>query len=157
MTGSRHRPRTVVDTNLFVSATLFERGNPYALRRAWLGGDFELLLSADHYAELVDVFDRPRLIKRYRVAAETLTELFMGLASATRIQPSPTIPVHVRDSKDVKILAAAIGGDADYLVTGDADLLVHRNDLRLGKLGIVTVSEFLAILDQLTPDPSPAR
>ena len=148
MSRSRRGPRTVVDTNRFVSAMLFQRGNPFALWRAWDARAFELLISEPHYAELVNVFSRPRLIHRYRITAETLTEFFAGLAAATRVQPSPSVPVHVRDPKDVKILAAALGDEADYLVTGDADLLEHRHDSRLGSLRIVTVAEFLAILDQ---------
>lgn len=149
MSKSRLRPRAVVDTNLFVSATLFKRGNPYALRRAWHANAFELLLSDDHHAELIDVFGRPRIIHRYRVPAEDLAELFAGLASATRIQPSSNVAVRLRGPKDVKILAAALGGGADYLVTGDGDLLEHRHDPRLGKTRILTVTEFLAILDEL--------
>jgi putative PIN family toxin of toxin-antitoxin system len=148
MSGSRRRLRTVVDTNLFVSAALFKRGNPYALRRAWHDGLFELLLSDAHHAELIDVFGRPRLIQRYRVAPDDLAEFFADLAEATLVEPASTIPVTVRDPKDVKILATALGGEADYLVTGDADLLEHRGDPRLGSLRIVTVTEFLAVLEQ---------
>jgi hypothetical protein len=56
------------------------------------------------------------------------------------------IPVDVRDPKDAHILAAALGGDADYLITGDDDLLVLRDDSRLSRPDIVTVVEFLSIL-----------
>lgn len=152
MSESRRRPRTVVDTNVFVSAMLFKRGNPYALQRSWYANAFELLLSDDHQAELIDVFGRPRIIQRYRVLAHDLAELFSGLAEATRVQPSPSVPVRLRDPKDVKILAAALGGGADYLVTGDADLLEHRHSPRLGNLRIMTVTEFLAILEGLALD-----
>jgi putative PIN family toxin of toxin-antitoxin system len=153
MSGSRRAPRTVVDTNIFVSATLFKRGNPYALRQAWLANAFELLLSDSHLAELAEVLGRPKLIQRYQVAAEDLAELFTGLTAATRVHPSPTLPLQVRDPKDVMILAAALGGEADYLVTGDGDLLEHQGDPRLGKLQIVTAAEFLAILDASTTEP----
>ena len=54
----------------------------------------------------------------------------------------------MRDPKDEPILAAALGGGADYLVTGDADLLIYRGDSRLGSLQIVTVHQFLAVLDR---------
>ena len=60
--------------------------------------------------------------------------------------PVCTLPVHVRDPKDAKILALALGGNADYLVTGDDDLLVLNGDPRLGKLQIVTVHTFLTVL-----------
>jgi len=54
--------------------------------------------------------------------------------------------VAVRDVKDEKILASAIEGAADYLVTGDADLLILNGNPALGTLKIVTVRDFLAVL-----------
>ena len=105
---------------------------------------------------LTDVFGRPRIVRRYGLTDEEVRSLFRRLAAATRVRPSPTVPVALRDAKDEPILAAALGGDADYLVTGDEDLLVHRGDPRLGKLKIVTVAEFLAILDELRAEEGEA-
>jgi predicted nucleic acid-binding protein len=45
------------------------------------------------------------------------------------------------------VLAAALG-NADYLVTGDDDLLVLADDPRLGQLRILTVTAFLNILKE---------
>lgn len=52
----------------------------------------------------------------------------------------------VRDPKDVPILAAAIGGGADVLITGDNDLLVLSGDTRLGELRIMTAGQFLQLI-----------
>lgn len=41
------------------------------------------------------------------------------------------------------ILASALGSKADYLVTGDADLLALQGEQALGSLRIVTVAVFL--------------
>ncbi|PIR63086.1 MAG: putative toxin-antitoxin system toxin component, PIN family, partial [Candidatus Pacebacteria bacterium CG10_big_fil_rev_8_21_14_0_10_42_12] len=49
----------------------------------------------------------------------------------------------VRDKKDQDILDTAISGKADFLVTGDDDLLVLANDTRVGKLNILTPREFV--------------
>lgn len=84
----------------------------------------------------------------YHIPPEEIAAIFDGLEHATRVVPMTEIPLPVRDPKDVHILATALGGDADYLVTGDHDLLVLRGDPRLGRLQIVTAAEFLAILDQ---------
>ncbi len=56
------------------------------------------------------------------------------------IRPTGDDHVHVlvRDAKNVHLLAA-LGGDANYLHTGDADLRVLAGDLALGPLRIVTV------------------
>jgi putative PIN family toxin of toxin-antitoxin system len=149
MSGRSAKPRTVVDTNLFVSGTIREDGLPRRLLRAWKDELFHLLLSDRQLVELEDVFRRPKIVHRYRLAPDRLAELFDGLTAATRVVPNPTIPVRPRDSKGEHILALALGGDAEYIVTGDQDLLVLDGDPHLGHLRIVTVAEFLAILETL--------
>jgi predicted nucleic acid-binding protein len=69
------------------------------------------------------------LLRRMRVQGE-------------RVLPTETVPVAVRDVKDIHLLAAALGGDADYLVTGDDNLLVLNGDPALGWLRIVTVRTY---------------
>ena len=44
------------------------------------------------------------------------------------------------------ILGSALGGKADYLITGDKDLLALRGEPGLGSLRIITVVEFLSVL-----------
>jgi predicted nucleic acid-binding protein len=65
---------------------------------------------------------------------------------AILVLPNNELPLPVRDVKDEPILAAAFGGQADYIVTGDKDLLVLDGDPRLGKLRIVTARAFLDVL-----------
>ena len=145
-------PTTVVDTNVFVSGAICPIGAPRRVLRAWFDRRFLLLLSDEQHAELIDVFGRPRIAAQFRLGAEELAALFAGLAAATRAPLRAQLPVQVRDPKDAHSLAAALGGDADYLVTGDDDLLAHRGDPRLGRLKIVTAAEFLAILDRPAAD-----
>lgn len=147
MTQPSARIRVVVDTNLFVSGTILKRGNPYALLTAWRSGAFILLVSKLQHAELREVFQRPKLIDRYRLTADELADLFACLTATLRVEPTPTLSVPIRDAKDEHILGAGLGGEADYLVTGD-DLLVLRDDPRLGTLRIVTVADFLAVLER---------
>lgn len=142
MTQRSAKLKVIVDTNLFVSGTIFKYGNPHALLTAWRTFAFTLLLSTSQYHELTDVFSRPKIVDRYSLTTDELAALFEELAAAPRVNPSPTIPVHLRDPKDVHILAAALGGDADYVVTGDHDLHEVAGDPRLGRLRIVTVRGF---------------
>src|SRR5690242_14772773 len=143
--SSGRTPRVVVDTNLFVSGTIRKTGRPRELIRAWTHQRFILLLSDAQYAELTDVFARPHLVQAYGLTQAELSELFTDLHAAIQVTPAATLPVSVRDPKDEPILAAALGGRADYLVTGDADLLVLAGDPMLGQLTILTVADFLAI------------
>lgn len=123
--SERGAPRVVIDTNLFVSGMISPHGRPGRLLDVWHAGWFGLLLSDRQQVALTEVFSRPKFVRDYRLAPQRVSELFMRLAAATPVVPSPNIPVSLRDPKDVHILAAALGGNADYLVTGDGDLLVH--------------------------------
>lgn len=155
MSGSSARPRSVVDTNLFVRGAISPRGAPRRLLEALYDQRFHLLVSEEQFGELSDGFRRPRLLKLFRYRRGELATLFALISTSPPVKPATAIPVQVRDPKDVKILAAALGGDADYLVTGDGDLLEHQGDPRLGKLQIVTAAEFLASLDTMATDGEP--
>lgn len=139
--------KAVIDTNLFVGGTISERGAAFQLLEFWRAGTFRLLISSDQVAELEDVLSRERIAQRYNITPERRAALFQMIdTTAKRVRPRRRLPVSVRDPKDEKILAAALAGRADYLVTGDEDLLELRHDPRLGTLQIVTVGEFLAQL-----------
>jgi putative PIN family toxin of toxin-antitoxin system len=141
------RLRSVVDTNLIVSGLLTTRGSPYQLVRACRDGAVDLLVSEPLFAEYKRVLTRPTFSTKYGLTQDQIAA-FLGFVrmSAVRVTPRRRLPVHVRDPKDDAILAAALGGRADYLVTGDDDLLVLRDDPHLKRLRIVTAAEFLAIL-----------
>jgi uncharacterized protein len=97
--------------------------------------------------EVETVLRRPKIQQRYQVSEEEMTILLHLLdAAGSRLTPRRRLPVHVRDGKDDYILAAALGGMADYLVTGDDDLLALRDEPRLRALKAVTAREFLEAL-----------
>lgn len=144
--GGSGRPRATIDTNLFVSGTIFKRGNPFSLLEAWRAGAFVLLLSDAQYAEQTGVFQRPRIVRRHLLTAAELSDLFERLAATNRVAATSTLPLRVRHPNDEHILAAALGGEAGYLVTGDDDLLSLAGDPRLSDLRIVAVVALLAAL-----------
>ncbi|MEA2524996.1 MAG: uncharacterized protein QOF73_2223 [Thermomicrobiales bacterium] len=141
----------VVDTNLFVSGTILKHGVPFELLESWRRGEFVVLLSGEQEAELRDVFARSKIRTHYHLTEVEIAQFFDDLAKLTR--PAPLhlpLPVAVRDAKDEAILAAALGGDAGFVITGDNDLLTLAGDPRLGSLRIVTARSFLDLLSILT-------
>jgi putative PIN family toxin of toxin-antitoxin system len=135
-------PRVTIDTNLFVSGLLVLRSKPQALLIAWQRGAFRLIMSKELRDELVDVLRRPRFARR--IATSAIADVLEGIdTTADYVTPLATLPLTLRDARDEMVLAAALGGAADFLVSGDADLQAVRDDPRLGELRIVTVAEFL--------------
>jgi putative PIN family toxin of toxin-antitoxin system len=98
-------------------------------------------------AEVIRVLERPRIRTKYGLTPERIAELQERLVrTAELVTPLSPLPVHSRDAHDDLFLAIALGGNAEYLITGDDDLLVLDGHRALGRLRIVTVRDFLEIL-----------
>jgi putative PIN family toxin of toxin-antitoxin system len=148
MAGDNKSHRVLVDSNIFVSGLITARGNPFLLLEALRAGQFTLLISDAQRAELADVLSRPRLAERFGLTTEARDAILTLIDTiGLRVSP-PSLSVNVRDPKDQVILASAVGGQAEYPVTGDDDLLVLDGAPALGSLRILTPREFLQILSQ---------
>lgn len=131
--------RCVLDTNSVVSAALFADSVParalmLALRLA------VVLMSQDLADELADVLARPRFI-RYSSLQERKTLLDNLMQQTEWVQITERVQA-CRDPNDDKILELAVNGRANYIVTGDDDLLT-LNPFR--GIEIVTPAEFLTL------------
>lgn len=111
--------RLVIDTNLWIRALL---GGQVTLPilRAWQDSKFTIVTSQHLLDELSDVWQRPRL--RERINPEDAERLLEQLRFRGEMVEPTTVPPRCRDPKDHPVLAAAIDGHADAIVTGDADL-----------------------------------
>jgi putative PIN family toxin of toxin-antitoxin system len=139
--------KVVVDTNLFVSGSILKRGNPYELLEAWRHKAFVLLMSDVLETEIAEVLVRPEIKEKYHLTDEEVADTLRLLKTdALLTSPAPTLPVVLRDPKDEKVLAVALGGQAEYLVTGDGDLLAVKDSPDLLGLQIVRPTAFLALL-----------
>ena len=147
MKNGRKPPKVVVDTNILVSGLMALRSSPHQLIKAWQAGEFVMVISSVLFDEYSRVLARPKFVDALGLDRAEIAELLAAIQTRAKDVPvAAKIPVAVRDPKDEMVLATAVGGDADYLVTGDDDLLALRDDPRLGKLKIVTVREFLEVL-----------
>ncbi len=138
--------RALLDTNVFISYLLTPQhaGSVKAIFEALGRNQFTLLLPDEVVDEILDVIaNRPHLIGRVGSnKLMTFLELLRAVAEVTpRIEQ--TIPAIARDVKDDYLLAYAVVGQADYLVTGDKDLLVLGE---VAEVKIISTVAFSAIL-----------
>lgn len=109
--------RLVVDTNVVVSG-LIGKGPPRQILERILSGSVALILSKPVFQEYVEVLSRPKFARHndfFRNAKVVLQSLH-GLASF--IEPTQRITV-CTDSDDNKFVELAVGGGAEFLVTGN--------------------------------------
>lgn len=126
-------PRVVFDTNVVVSALLFQAGRVAVLRSIWQSLRATPLVSRATTSELLRVLAYPK----FKLTSEEQNELlddFLPFAEVVVIpDPAPRIP-QCRDPKDAPFLELAITAEADALVTGDLDLLALRGGLSVSVL-----------------------
>lgn len=113
--------RVVLDPNVLISAVLSPRGAPAALLRAWLGGEYELVVSPALIAELRRALAYPKL--RKRVAPEEAGAFADLLEAAATLVEDPRQPPTIgsRDPDDDYLIALAETARS-VLVSGDHEL-----------------------------------
>lgn len=135
--------RVVIDTNILLSALIFSGGRVGVFRPLWQDHRFQPLVSKPTVTELIRVLAYPKF-KLTPAEREDLLADYLPFCE-TVIMPLelPKIPI-CRDPFDESFLHLAIVGQADYLVTGDRDLLVLAD---IFDCPIVTSAQFLDMVD----------
>lgn len=142
MPRSKQIPRVVIDTNLALSALVFAQGRLSPLRHAWQGTYCQPLVSSVTAAELMRVLAYPK----FKLTAEDQQELladYLPYCTTVRMPAKPPVTPDCRDKFDLPFLQLAIAGKADYLVTGDQDLLILAGQLACP---ILTADQFIKTL-----------
>ncbi|MBW4461931.1 MAG: putative toxin-antitoxin system toxin component, PIN family [Nodosilinea sp. WJT8-NPBG4] len=135
-------PRAVLDTNVLISALVFKQGVLATLRQTWQVKGFTPLVSRTTVTELIRVLSYPKF-KLTRVEQEELLADYLPYCNVRSMPLElPAVP-DCRDPLDVPFLQLALVGRANYLVTGDRDLLSLT---ALFEIPIVKAEQFLAIL-----------
>jgi len=132
----------VLDTNVLLSGIAYPASVPGKILAAWRHGSVEVLLSAQILDELRRVL--PRLAHRHGLTGAEIDDLVdIFSIQAEVIEPLPGADPALRDAEDEPVLgtllAARAASGADYLVTGDKDLLAMAD-----RYPIVTPAEFWA-------------
>lgn len=114
--------RVVLDTNVLVSGLAYPGSIPGQIVAAWRQGSIDVVISRyilDQVARLL-----PRLNHRLHWDDADFADLLEILAiQADLVEPLPLPPDALRDAADVPVLGTLLEAEADYLITGDQDLL----------------------------------
>ncbi len=113
--------RVVLDTNVVLSALLFKSGRVSHVFDLVTSGRVIPLVSKETAGELVRVLSYPKFALTTQEQRSVL-KTFLQFAEVVVPGIVRKVP-ECRDPHDVPFLATAIKGKADYLVTGDRDLL----------------------------------
>lgn len=118
--------RVVLDTNVLLSGIAYPASVPGKILAAWRHGAVDVLLSAYILEELRRVL--PRLAQRHGLTSAEIDDLVDVLSiQAEVIEPLPGAEPDLRDSDDQPVLGTLLAAQktsgANYLITGDKDLL----------------------------------
>ena len=128
--------RLVIDTNLQISFLISDRERK--LDNLLLFEKVKILFSLELIEELTRTSTYPKL-KKY-LSPNAVVEMLSNLESyIDLIEVKSTIQI-CRDPKDNFLLSLAVDGNADFLLTGDKDLLEIK---KIEKTAIMTISNFL--------------
>ncbi len=138
--------RVVLDTNVVVSALLFDHGRLSWLRPAWMAGDFRPLVSHSTAEELLRVLS----YSKFHLTEQEIEALlgdFLPFSEPVEVplgvrEAAAALP-RLRDPDDRIFLQLAEAGTAEFLITGDKDLLAVPPP---GDYRIISPAEFGAIL-----------
>ena len=135
--------RIVLDTNVIISGWLCS-GSPRQIINIARQRQVQSVISEMLLDEFRDVLHRPKFAVRLSNIGKTVNEILSEHLEFTEIvEPAQIAPVIDRDPDDDAVLACAIGGNVQYIVTGDDHLLALKH---FREIGIIEVNQFLAIL-----------
>jgi putative PIN family toxin of toxin-antitoxin system len=135
--------RVILDTNVLLAALISPHSPPDTIYRAWQAGRFDLVTGRAQLDELRRVSRYPKI--KTILPAHRIGTMINNIQRAIVLDALPALPdgIEVSDPNDAFLLAMALAGSADYLVTGDRRAgLLQRGST--GRTRIVTPATFCA-------------
>lgn len=129
--------RVILDVNCWISSLMTEEFQ-YKTDMIFGNPNIEILVSENLFAEINRKKNKKKFIRYFQPwEADDLMERLRATAEMVDVRSV----VHVcRDPKDDYLLALAKDGEADYLITGDKDLLSLNP---YGKTKIMPITDFV--------------
>lgn len=128
--------RIIIDTNLWISFLItrdFTKLDEIIFSRHGI-----LVFSQELLDEFIEVAKRPKFRRFFSASdIEVIIETIQEYADCVKVQTKIEV---CRDTKDNFLLSLSVDGNADFLLTGDKDLLQLR---KFGETAIITISDFL--------------
>ncbi len=133
-------PYVVLDTGVLISYRLKKQSTIAEAVDAALD-HCKILLSQATFDELRRVLER--FVVKKRITRRQMAELLSVIEGVAEWVPIVTHIELCRDPKDDKFLSLAVNGAAEYIVTGDEDLLVLK---KIGRTKIVSPKDFITLI-----------
>jgi uncharacterized protein len=141
--------RAVLDANVYASAAIRPEGPPgLVIQRFLRDGAFELVLSAAIVAEVLGALAYPKVRRLLGVGLDAALWFEDILVLADLVADVPIVAGVCADRDDDKYVAAALGGRASFIVTGDRKLLAIGE---YANVAVVSPRVFLDILNSRPP------
>jgi|AntRauMFilla1563_2_1112583.scaffolds.fasta_scaffold00973_5 hypothetical protein len=132
-----NRPlKVIIDTNIWISLIISKKVNEQEL--LLYSKEIRLLFSEELIQEISQTIKKPKLSKYFQSAGiEDMFDAFDPFIDMIEVSSQVSI---CRDSNDDFLLNLAIDGNANYLLTGDLDILSLK---KIGNTQVVKISDFL--------------
>lgn len=130
--------RLVIDTNLWISFIISKKLN--VLDALLLKNNYKILFSSELIEELEATIRKPKLVKYFgENALDEMLTVFDSYIDFIEVESKIEI---CRDPNDNFLLALSKDGNANFLLTGDNDLLEIG---KFGKTKILKIADFIEL------------
>ncbi len=137
--------RVVIDTNVLISGIIQQSGFPFRVVKMWENSSVVLLTSAATIEEAERVLNYPKIKTSYKLTEDDINHVISNLIKYSVLAGNlPGLNIIKEDPEDNYILATAVAGKADYIISGDKHLL-ELNTFR--GIAVVTPKEFCEITE----------
>ncbi|MGH2548832.1 MAG: putative toxin-antitoxin system toxin component, PIN family [Thermomicrobiales bacterium] len=132
-----------LDANVLGPGLMFKQGVSAEVVIAWIGNRFELILSENLFGELNATLNKPYWRSRFSQLAIDQA-IALAAKESTFVDPTPGVENVATHWQDDVVIATALAGNAEYLVTDDKELLRLKS---YKTVSIVSPQEFLELLE----------
>jgi putative PIN family toxin of toxin-antitoxin system len=130
--------KVVLDSNIYISGIIFG-GNPRKIIDLVIEGKIKLCISSDILIEIKEVLERDK----FGFSSDITQQIILEIESLSEfITPTKKHSAVKRDAGDNIIIDCAVEADADYIITGDDDLLSLK---KYKRIKIINAGDFIKL------------